>query len=87
MIAGMAELSATATYVNFWLPDFPQWLTILICILVIITVNLINVSFYGESEYWASFIKITAICCMIVFGLYLIFTTMGPFPQNFSNYG
>ena len=85
MIAGMAELSATATYVNFWLPDFPQWLTILICILVIITVNLINVSFYGESEYWASFIKITAICCMIVFGLYLIFTTMGPFPQNFSN--
>ena len=85
MIAGMAELSATATYVNFWLPDFPQWLTILICILLIITVNLINVSFYGESEYWASFIKITAICCMIVFGLYLIFTTMGPFPQNFSN--
>ena len=85
MIAGMAELSATATYVNFWLPDFPQWLTILICILLIITVNLINVSFYGESEYWASFIKITAICCMIVLGLYLIFTTMGPFPQNFSN--
>ena len=85
MIAGMAELSATATYINFWLPDFPQWLTILICMLVIIIVNLINVGFYGESEYWASFIKITAICSMILFGMYLIFTTMGPFPQNFSN--
>ena len=85
MIAGMAELSATATYINFWLPNFPQWLTILICMLVIIIVNLINVGFYGESEYWHLFIKITAICSMILFGMYLIFTTMGPFPQNFSN--
>ncbi len=85
MIAGMAELSATAIYINFWLPDFPQWLTILICMVVIITVNLISVSFYGEAEYWASFIKITAICAMIIFGFYLIFTDMGPFPDNFSN--
>ena len=85
MLAGMAELSATAIYINFWLPDFPQWLTILICVIVIITVNLISVSFYGEAEYWASFIKITAICAMIIFGFYLIFTDMGPFPDNFGN--
>ena len=85
MIAGMTELTAIAIYINFWFPDFPQWVTILICIIAITTINLINVSAYGEVEFWASFIKISAICCMIIFGFYLIFTTMGPFPQNFSN--
>lgn len=85
MIAGMAELAAIAIYVHFWLPDFPQWLTTLICIIVITGINLINVKAYGEVEFWASAVKISAIMAMIIFGFYLIFTTMGPFPHNFHN--
>lgn len=80
-----AELSALGIYIQYWLPDVPQWVTVLVCIVIVTTVNLINVKTFGEAEFWASFIKIAAICCMIVFGFYLIFTTMGPFPQNFSN--
>ena len=85
LLVCFAELSAIAIYVNYWLPDVPHWITVLVCIVVVTTVNLINVKTFGEAEFWASFIKILAICCMIVFGFYLIFTTMGPFPDNFSN--
>ena len=85
LLVCFAELSAIAIYVNYWFPDGPHWITVLVCIVVVTTVNLINVKTFGEAEFWASFIKILAICCMIVFGFYLIFTTMGPFPQNFSN--
>lgn len=80
-----AELSAIGVYINHWIPDLPQWITVLFCIVVVTTVNLINVKTFGETEFWASFIKIAAIVCMIIFGFYLIFTTMGPFPQNFHN--
>lgn len=85
LLVCFAELSAISIYVNFWLPDVPQWITVLICIIAVTTVNLINVRTFGETEFWASLIKIVAICAMIIFGFYLIFTTMGPFPDNFSN--
>lgn len=85
MLAGMAELAAIAVYMNYWFPSLPQWLSTLICIVIITGINLSTVRAYGEAEFWASFIKIGAIVAMIIFGFYLIFATMGAFPQNFSN--
>lgn len=85
MLAGMAELAAIAVYLAYWFPDIPHWLTTLLCLVIITAVNLINVKAYGEVEFWASFIKIGAIVSMILFGFYLIFTTMGSFPHNFHN--
>lgn len=85
MLAGMAELAAIAVYMNYWFPALPQWLSTLICIVIITAINLSTVRAYGEAEFWASFIKIGAIVAMILFGFYLIFATMGTFPQNFSN--
>ena len=53
---------------------------------VIITlVNLGNVKFYGESEFWLSIIKVAAVISMIVFGLYLIFTADASSGASFSN--
>lgn len=85
IIVSMAELAAIGIYVSYWWPDFPQWLTVLLTILVVTTINLIHVKSFAETEFWASLIKITAIIAMIIFGFVLIFTKMGPFPENFSN--
>ena len=70
MLAGMAELAAIAVYLAYWFPDIPHWLTTLLCLVIITAVNLINVK---------------AFVSMILFGFYLIFTTMGSFPHNFHN--
>ncbi len=85
IIVSMAELTAVSIYVAYWLPDFPQWLSALICLAIITAINLITVSAYGEIEFWMALIKISAIIFMIILGSYLIFTDARPFPENFSN--
>ena len=85
ILVSMAELTAVGIYMNYWLPDLPQWISALICLVIITIVNLINVNIYGEIEFWMSLIKISAICCMIIFGLCILFSGDKPFPQNFNN--
>ena len=85
IFVSMAELSAVSIYVSYWLPDFPQWLSALICLVIITLINLITVSLYGEVEFWMALIKISAIIFMIILGAYLIFADPRPFPDNFSN--
>lgn len=86
-IASMAELTAVGIYMNFWYPDLPQWISALICLVVITIVNLITVRLFGEVEFGISFIKIVAIISMILFGLAILFMnpSYGSFPQNFSH--
>ena len=85
VLVSMAELTAVGIYMQFWYPDLPQWIAALVCLVVITAVNLINVSIYGEFEFWMALIKISAIVLMIVLGLYLIFSGPQSFPDNFSN--
>ena len=85
VIVSMVELTAVGIYINYWFPEVEQWISALVCLIVITTINLINVRLYGEFEFCTAIIKVVAICCMIVFGLYIIFTDMGSFPDNMSN--
>lgn len=87
ILTSMAELTAIGIYINFWFPDIPQWVTALVCLVAVTIANLINVRMYGELETLMSSIKVLAVISMIVFGLYLLFTTpsYGAFPDNFSN--
>ncbi|MDI3378652.1 MULTISPECIES: amino acid permease [Acinetobacter] len=72
VLVSMAELSAIGTFVQFWLPELPTWITALFFFIAINAINLINVRFFGESEFLFSCIKIIAIFSMIFFGLYLL---------------
>ena len=85
IIVSMAELTAVGIYLQYWLPDLPQWVGALICLVIITAINLITVSAYGEIEFWMALIKISAIIFMIILGSYLILTDARPFPENFSN--
>lgn len=85
LLCAMSELTAVGIYINYWLPDMPQWLSAFICLAVITTANLINVRMYGEMESAMSVIKISAIIAMIILGIYLLFSNGTPCPQNLSN--
>lgn len=85
IMVSMAELTAVGIYVNYWLPDVPQWLSALICLVAITAINLFNVKAYGEMEFWMALIKVAAILSMIVLGAYLIFSNPVGFPDNMSN--
>ena len=74
VIVSMAELSVIGIYMNYWLPDLPQWLSALVCLTVITILNLTNVRAYGEMEFWMALVKITAIVLMIGLGGWLLVT-------------
>lgn len=74
---GSAEISVIGIYINYWLPDIPQWFTALTALLLITGVNLLNVKAYGEFEFWFAMIKVVAIIGMILAGLGIIFFGIG----------
>jgi len=85
ILVAMTELTAVAKYINYWWPHIPAWASVLFFFVVITLVNLGNVKFYGESEFWLSIIKVTAVVSMILFGLYLLLTADAGSTASFSN--
>ncbi|WP_407965988.1 amino acid permease [Bartonella sp. C271] len=73
VLVGLADITAFATYMNFWYPDVAPWIWTLSITLIITGVNLTAVKVYGELEFWLSSIKIIAIITMIILGIAIIF--------------
>lgn len=72
IVTGMAEVTAVAQFVNFWWPDFPTWISALITILFLMTLNLLTAKLFGELEFWFAIIKVITIIALIVVGIFLI---------------
>nr|WP_236062019.1 amino acid permease [Actinacidiphila acididurans] len=69
IVTGMAEVTAAATYITYWWPSVPQWASALAFLVLLLAVNLISVTLFGEIEFWFSMIKVTAIIGMILIGV------------------
>lgn len=85
ILVAMTELTAVAKYINYWWPQIPAWASVFFFFIIITLVNLGNVKFYGESEFWLSIVKVSAIVSMIVFGLYLLLTADASSTASFTN--
>jgi L-asparagine permease len=85
---GIAELTAIAAYIYYWAPAFPQWLTALIALGIVLTVNLLSVRLFGELEFWFAMLKVLAIVAFLVVALVLVVFTVGQAgPQNLAGHG
>ncbi|MFI1253334.1 amino acid permease [Streptomyces netropsis] len=76
VVTGITEVTAAATYVNFWTKDssfhIPQWASALAFTVILYFANLISVKLFGELEFWFSMVKVTAIIGMILIGIGVI---------------
>lgn len=86
VFVGMAELTAIATYVQYWLPGVPAWLIEVIFLVVLTSVNLIAARLFGEAEFWFAMIKIVAIISMIIVGVYMALVAFKT-PMGTSSFG
>jgi len=85
MIAIGAEVTAVAIYFGFWFPHVPQWFWVVGVSVGLVALNTLQVSRFGEFEYWFAMIKVLAILAFIVIGVGLI-VGVGPKPAlGFSN--
>ena len=85
ILVAMSELTAVAKYINYWWPHIAAWQSVLFFFVIITAINLTNVKFYGESEFWLAIIKVTAVVAMILFGLFLLFTADANSTASFTN--
>ncbi|MDR1529769.1 MAG: amino acid permease [Burkholderiales bacterium] len=85
VLVSMAELTAVGMYVQFWCPQIPTWVSVVVFFLLINAINLASVRFYGEMEFWFAIIKIVAIIGMIALGSYLLITQTGGEQAGISN--
>ncbi len=68
----MAEVTAIGLYFQLWFPQVPQWLPGLVTLLILLGLNLMTVSTFGELEFWFALIKILAIVILIAVGVILV---------------
>ena len=87
VVTGMAELTAIGVYVGYWLPDFPQWISVLTALVVLYSANMLAVRVFGEMEFWFALIKVAMIVMLIVGGVAVILFRVGDLgaTAGFSN--
>lgn len=70
-IVAPAELSAAAILVNYWHPNVNDAVWVAICIIVVLTINLLGAGAYGEAEFIFASIKVLTITGLIILGIVL----------------
>ncbi|MBL3699811.1 amino acid permease [Leucobacter luti] len=68
----MVELAVVGSFVNYWLPGIPGWVSAAFFLLLITGVNLVGVRLFGEFEFWLALIKVAAVIGMIVLGAIVV---------------
>ena len=89
VLAVGTEVTATATYMQYWLPGTPAWVWVVLFSSMLVGINALNVRVFGTVEYWFSTIKITAIIAFILIGGYVVFIarTAGTGLSNYVSHG
>ena len=72
-IVCMLEVTVVATFLDYWIPGVPHWLTISVILALFFAINMLQAGLFGEFEFWFAGIKVTTIMLMLVFSSYLIF--------------
>src|SRR3984893_2375170 len=72
IIAIGAEVTAAGIYISFWLPNVPQWISVVLVSALLVALNSMQVNRLGEFEYCFAMIKVAAIVAFIIVGLSLI---------------
>ncbi|NMN02424.1 amino acid permease [Bifidobacterium panos] len=72
VLVSMVELAVVGSFVNYWFPNIPKWVSAVVFLVAIAALNLLGVSKFGEFEFWFAAIKIVAVIAMILGGLWVI---------------
>ncbi|WP_018754258.1 amino acid permease [Paenibacillus terrigena] len=71
IMTAMADVIAVGVYVKYWF-DIPQWIPAVICLIILLSLNLLTVKIFGELEFWFALIKVMTILALIAIGVVLL---------------
>lgn len=69
-MTGIVDITAVAIYMHYWhaFSDLPQWVSASAALLVVGSMNLMGVKWFGEMEFWFALIKVLAILVFLLVG-------------------
>ena len=70
-IALASELSAIGLLVQYWREDLSIAIFIVVFLVVLLSLNFMNIKFYGEVEFWSALLKFLVLIICFVTGLVL----------------
>jgi lysine-specific permease len=81
-----AELVAAGIIMDFWFPGIPGWVWAAIFLLILTGLNALSAKSFGESEFWLSLIKVSAVVLFLIAGVLMIFGILGDASPGLSNW-
>jgi L-asparagine transporter-like permease len=76
------ELVVAGLTVGYWNPDINVAVWISLFLGLIVFINIFGAIGFAESEFWASCLKLAAVCIFMVVGLILGTSLLVPFPNQ-----
>lgn len=70
-MTGIVDITAVALYMHYWgtFDGVPQWVFALIALVLVGSMNMIAVEWFGEMEFWFSLVKVGALVLFLVIGV------------------
>ncbi|WP_037143607.1 amino acid permease [Rhodococcoides fascians] len=70
-MTAIVDVTAIATYMHYWgsFEVIPQWVIALIALVLVMSLNLVSVKWFGEMEFWAAMIKVVALVTFLIVGI------------------
>ncbi|MFL4474936.1 amino acid permease [Paeniglutamicibacter sp. MACA_103] len=81
-----AELVAAGIIMDFWLPGVPGWIWAGIFLVVLTGLNALSARSFGESEFWLSLVKVSAVVLFLIAGVLMIVGIFGENSLGLSNW-
>ncbi|KAG2346365.1 hypothetical protein BDR05DRAFT_1057513 [Suillus weaverae] len=69
MISSPSEISAAALLINYWNNTVNNSVWVVICLVVVVTINMLGTGAYGEAEFIFASIKVITITGLIILGI------------------
>src|SRR3954454_10088768 len=82
ILVTIVELLAAGSFLQFWFPTVPAGFFSFLCAIIIVGINLFQVKYYGELEFWFAGIKIIALIAFIILGFSLL---LGIIPSSIQD--
>ena len=81
-VTAIADATALAIYINWFgqyssfIANIPQWVSALIVVVSVLSMNIVSVKVFGELEFWFALIKVAALVIFLIVGIcFIIFGT------------
>ena len=70
-MTGIVDITAVALYMHYWgtFANVPQWVFALVALVLVGSMNMVAVGWFGEMEFWFSLVKVGALVLFLIVGV------------------